>query len=134
MDDESQLRLLPYKTRQLANTIGLAALRTLSDWRGGVTIYIPSRKNLHRGHELVSVIGWEAAQALATEEGRKLEVPRANQAMTAALQAEIRAYRATHSEAETALRFRVGARWVRRLMSQADKLPGPQTDLFGGEF
>lgn len=130
MIEDAQLRLLPPRTRLLARRIGLPALTKLSRWRGGVTIYVPSKERLRRGHPIVKCIGWDAAQALADEEGRRLEVPFCNQAVNAALHAEIRAHRRIYSERDTALRFKISDRWVRYLMSKAEPESGPQSDFF----
>lgn len=133
VSDEAQLKLLPPRTRLLARRIGLPALTKLSRRYGGVTIYVPSKERLARSHWLARYIGWEESQALVEEEGYRLEVPFCLQAVTAALHAEIRAYRlAGNSERETALRFKISARWVRYLMSKSDPVPVPQQDLFGG--
>lgn len=52
------------------------------------------------------------------------------QAVSAALHAEIRHYRQTHTVRETALKFRVTERWVYFLVASADDGADPQEDLF----
>lgn len=108
------------------------ALLELAKWRGGITIYVPSKDRLRDSHPIAKVIGIDAAQALADEEGRRLEVPIMNQGATPILHAQIRAYRATHSESQTARHFRVTDRWVRYLMANSAPEDGPQQDLFEG--
>lgn len=130
MTEDADLRLLPPRTRLLARRIGLPALMKLSRWRGGVSIYVPAQSNLHRHHDIARCIGWDAAQKLADKEGRRLEVPMCNQAITAELHAKIREYRRGHSERDTALHFEITDRWVRYLMSKAEPEPTPQNDLF----
>lgn len=130
--NEPQLNMLPPRSRELAKRIGLAELLELSAWRGGITIYVPSKERLGRNHAIAKAIGYEAAQALADDRGRRVEVPIINQGASTLLHANIRAYRRTHSESETARKFRVTARWVRHLMTAGDPEAGPQQDLFGG--
>jgi hypothetical protein len=112
-----QLHLLPPRSRELANLIGIPALLELSRWRGGTTIYVPSKKRLRRSHPIVGAIGWEAALSLADEEGRRVEVPMLKQGASSIRHARIRAYRATHSLSETARHFGITDRWVRHLMT-----------------
>lgn len=130
MTDEAELRMLPPRTRLLARQIGLTALHKLSRAWGGVAIYVPSRSRLTRNHALSKLIGFEAAQALAESEGREVDVPFCMQAVSAALHAEIRHYRQTHTVRETALKFRVTERWVYFLVASADDGADPQEDLF----
>lgn len=130
MGDDAELKLLPPRTRELAKRIGLPALRKLSRKWGGVSIYVPSKTKLRRGHPLARLIGWEAAEALADEEGRRIDIPFANQAMNAVLHAQVREYRRTHSVRETALHFRISERWVWQLTAGDDAGPTPQADLF----
>lgn len=133
MSESDELSLLPPRTRLLARQIGLPALKKLSKRWGGVRIYVPSRDRLDRSHELVKCIGMEAANELAEEEGKRLDVPMCNQAVNAELYRQIREYRQTHSERETALHFKVSDRWVRYLMATAETAPSPQSDLFKQE-
>lgn len=134
MTFEADIKHLPPRTRELARLIGLGPLRDLCRWKGGVTIYIPSRERLRRSHPLARRLGWEAAWALAEDEGRRLEVPIMDQGATPVLHRAIREYRRTHSEAETARHFRITVRWVRLVCGRQEPDPGenPQSDLFGG--
>lgn len=131
LDDDAHIRLLPPRPRALARRIGLAALLELARWRGGITVYVPGRERLQPSHPIAQVIGYEAAYKLAEEEGRRIDVPMMGQAYIALLHRQIREYRGTHSESETAIHFGVTDRHVRRLMATGDQDSGPQVDMFG---
>ena len=128
--EEADLSILPPATRALARRIGVDGLQKLVKSYGGVRIYIPARGNLHSRHWLSRCIGLDRARQLADEEGRHIDVPMCKQFITTELHRQIRAYRAEHSERETARQFRVSSVWVRKLMQRGEPLPTPQSDLF----
>lgn len=117
---DPELRMLPHRTRELAVRIGVPALRKLCQKFGGITLYVPARERLHSDHAIARCIGIEKALALADEDGRRLEIPMLDQGASPLLHAQIREYRQTHSERETALHFKVTARWVRYLVAKPE--------------
>lgn len=122
---------LPPKALELAETIGLPALQKLVEWRGGVTIYIPTPGQLSREHPLAMALGMHAALALAEEyNGGRLEVPRCDASVQAALHEEIRARRRSgEPESKVAQDVGMWGRSIRRICAAEPKNDN-QGDLF----
>ena len=110
-------RYLPGILQEFAVLIGLAGTLRIVETYGGVRLYVP--KTVDGDHDLVKLIGIEAARKLAAEYGGELhmDIPRAVAATRAARDACIHADRAagmTHRE--LALKYKLTERQIRNIL------------------
>lgn len=102
----------PNRLLEVAEEIGAASALGLVEKFGGISLYIPSAKELTRSHLLVRELGWNKAEALCLARGGEhVEIPTLYYAR--AKKAAI--VRATGSTRAIALRYRVTEAYVRRL-------------------
>lgn len=105
---------------EIAEVIGDGAALKLIDAFGGVRLTIPKRLPADRPHRIEAAIGRTAAQLLVERfGGDRIDLPtlRALRSVKAAIAAS------TAGTVETALRFRVTDRYVRKVRSSADDAP-----------
>ena len=110
--------LLPDGARELADAVGLPAALTLIEHYGGTRLYVP--QSMPADHELVRLLGEEAAQALSDRfGGDNPDIPRCYRAMQGALYRDIvRAYANGASARDLARQNRCTERWVYYLVAR----------------
>ncbi len=130
MKSRITIDMLPPRARELAELIGLPALMSLVDVRGGCYLYIPERPN--EQHPIARLIGLDATQALSSVHGgESIEIPTCVTALRALLHQDIRARRrAGESESSVAQDVGMWGRSIRRICA-ADPQDDDQPDLFG---
>jgi Mor family transcriptional regulator len=106
--------LLPYILQDLVALIGLPATMKLVEQYGGIRLYVP-KNDMADNHELVKLIGREAAQQLQNEYAGEshFDIPLAMGAMRAVRNANIRTDRQEMSVSETARKYRTTERHIR---------------------
>jgi len=123
------LDMLPPRARELAELIGLPALITLVEARGGLPLHIPKR--VTDRHPIAQLIGIDNAESLANVYGgAPIEIPRCETTLRALLHEEIRARRRIQTESQVAREFGMWGRSIRRICA-ADNRHDDHPDLFG---
>jgi Mor family transcriptional regulator len=109
--------LLPETLREIAEVVGLPAAVRLVEWRGGVRVYVPAR--VTERHPLARVLGVRAAAALcARYPGAELCIPRAEAALRAVRDADIRRrYSGGEGAPALALEYGLSLRQIRSIVA-----------------
>ncbi len=128
---------LPASLAEMAEIIGLEAVITLVELRGGITLCVPVRAR--EDHWLVPHIGFDALQRLVDHYGgEEIEIPRCAAAVRAEMDAEILAkWRAGTSQSALARMYHITERAVRkkiRRAERAERMDHRQPALFGQEW
>lgn len=119
--DQVNVELLPPLLQTVVNRIGLEKTIVLVKARGGVRLYVP-KGEMADDHDLVRLIGREAAEALQAEFGGMdhFDLPKAERALRAIKHAEIRRMRDQTSVRTTALEHGLTERGVRKICGRVD--------------
>lgn len=130
---EIDAQYLPPRAKDLADLVGLPALLRLVEWRGGVTLRIPTACP-GRDHELAKRLGLQAtSQLVDVYGGEEIEIPRCLSAVKAVTNREMVQRRLSgETEEAVALAYGVTGRWVRMQMAlHRTEWDQKQVDLFG---
>ena len=112
---------LPQSLVEMAEIIGLEAVLTLVELRGGITLCVPVRAR--EDHWLVPHIGIDALRHLTEHYGgEEIEIPRCAAAVRAEMDAELLAkWRAGISQSRLARMYRITERAVRKKIRRAER-------------
>lgn len=113
MNTAIDIGLLPPILQDLVELIGLHPTMQLVQAYGGVRLYVP-KLALDGDHSLVRLIGGEAAKKLQSIYGGEphFDIPKAERALRAVRNAEIRAKRLNTSLRQLALQYRLTERQI----------------------
>lgn len=105
--------------QDLVDLIGLHSTMQLVHAYGGVRLYVP-KLELEDDHSLVRLIGREAAKKLQAMYGGEphFDIPKAERALRAVRDAEIRAKRPTTSVRLLAMEYRLTERQIRTICGE----------------
>lgn len=118
---EVNVDLLPPLLQTVVDLIGLEKTFILVKARGGVRLYVPKGK-MADDHDLVRMIGREAAEALQAEFGGMdhFDLPRAERALRAIKHAEVKRMREQFSVRTVALECELTERGVRKICGRLE--------------
>lgn len=123
--------LLPPVLQDFVRLIGLQPTMALVERFGGLRIYIPA--NPGPDHQLSQLIGYENLQNLSKEygTGERLDLPKAERALTGLRNAKIIAQYGPKSMRTLAAEHHLTERQITRILAAAQAQNDSQTDLFG---
>ena len=129
-----QPKHLPPTLQEMADLIGIEAVRVIVEQRGGISLCVPSK--VSQRHWLYSAIGKEAFEQLVYHyKNIELWIPRCMAAINALRDAEIiAAKQAGATTPELARKYHTTDRNIRLICARhRDAEPDPQADLFSQE-
>ena len=118
-DLDIDINILPGILRDLVDLIGLPATMTIVQHKGGTGLWIPAQiETLAPDHKLVKAVGMEAAMKLSENYGgEELEIPKAEKAVMALRNKEIREKNQYMSQSQLALEYNLTERQIRTIVS-----------------